>query len=82
MLYTMSDTHHTYPCPWCEAERPRTSEPCPQCGHVDKASLLPHHVHGLPGGDAVASSPFVLKLLIVLLVLWLVMTLAFIVKYG
>ncbi len=71
-----------YPCPWCDADRPRTADACPQCGHVDTASLLPHHVHGLPGGDAIAEAPLVVKLLILLLVMWLLMTFAFILKYG
>ena len=57
-------------------------DPCPSCGHVDRASVLPHHVHGLPGGDAIASTPVVIKLLLVLLVAWLILTFAFILKYG
>ncbi len=74
--------HDTYPCPWCETDRPRTTDPCPECGHIDRASIVPGHVHGLPGGDAVVGVPMALKVLIGLLVFWLLMTLAFIVKYG
>jgi hypothetical protein len=72
----------TYPCPWCEAERPRARGPCPQCGHVDRTSFLPHHVRGLPGGNAVAETPFVIKVLIVALVLWLLLTAAMLIRYG
>ena len=78
----MSSHGNTYPCPWCEADRPRTKEPCPQCGHVDKKSILPHHVHGMPGGDAIADTPLVLKVFLAMLVMWLILTLAFILKYG
>ncbi len=81
-MCTMTVDGNMYPCPWCDVQRPRTSDPCPECGHVDTASVLPHHVHGLPGGDAVAHAPAVIKVLVVLLVVWLVLTLAFIVKYG
>jgi hypothetical protein len=78
----MSGSANTYPCPWCEAQRPRTTVPCPECGHVDKSSVLPRHVWGLPGGDAIAQAPMAIKLLLVVLIMWLLMTLAFILKYG
>ena len=44
--------------------------------------MLPRHVHGLPGGNAVAEVPMVIKLLGLCLMIWLVLTLAFLVKYG
>jgi hypothetical protein len=78
----MTGARDTYPCPWCDTERPRKNGPCPECGHVDKASFLPRHVHGLPGGNAIADIPATMKVLIVFTLLWVLLTLAFIFKYG